>query len=126
MQEMEREMMKLREVVKRASEMKKQQQQQCGSSSLHHTRPAPTPPPTMRTEAARLPKAGEKKRVARQPVTSQKSIGTSVGDRAGGQRPVDRGVADDIIRQRQEDEKNDVMTEKYSRLRIKSVCTQFL
>ena len=39
-----------------------------------------------------------------------------------GRGAMDRGVADDIIRQRQEDEESNVVTEKYSRLRIKSVC----
>ena len=48
--------------------------------------------------------------------------GTSGSGEGRGQRGVgDRGVADDIIRQRQEDEQSNVITEKYSRLRIKSV-----
>ena len=48
--------------------------------------------------------------------------GTSggIGGEGRGQRGVgDRGVADDIIRQRQEDEQSNIITEKYSRLRIK-------
>ena len=72
--------------------------------------------------------AGERKRVARQPAASQigggggslgraNDIGTS--GEGGSQRAVDRGVANDIIRQRQEDERSNVITEKYSRLRIK-------
>ena len=99
MQEMEKEMMKLKEQVKRASEH--------GQSNAL---PPPTTlaPPT-RTESTRLPKGGEKKRVARQAVANQKK----------GERAMDRGVADDIIKQRQEDEENNIVTEEYSRLRIK-------
>ena len=117
--------MKLREAVKKTSE-REQHQQLCGPGFSHIRSPSQPSPPTMRTEATRLPTAGERKRVARQPGASQrggggleraKNIGTS--GEGGGQRAVDRGVANDIIRQRQEDEQSNVITENYSRLRIK-------
>ena len=138
MLEYKRENEELREALKK----QKQQQQQCGPNpSNTQWRPSqpsapptsrPSAPPTSRTEATRLPTAGERKRVARQPGTNQRGgergrlgdVGPGTSGGAGGegrgQRGVgDRGVADDIIKQRQEDEQSNVITEKYSRLRIK-------
>ena len=120
--------MKLREEKKKG-----QHQQQCVPGSLHTCtqRPSQPLPPTVRTEATKLPTTGERKRVARQSTVSQRRgrgcsgkayVGASEGGGAtGGQRAIDRGVADDIIRQRQEDEQSNIITEKYSRLRIKWV-----
>lgn len=127
MAEMQKEMLRLREEVKKA---KQNEQPQCGpggSLQLHTQRPSPLLPPTLRTEATRLPTAGQKRRVARQPNAGQKGGGRSAKANGGGgsegavegQRVIDRGVADDIIRQRQEDEQGNIITEKYSRLRIK-------
>ena len=127
---MERENKELRETMKQVLE---NQQLQCGRGGSSHTRQQPSQPslPTVRTEATRLPTAGERKRVARQPAASQRERGGRVGRSLGkttdtetscegkGQRAVDRGIADDIIRQRQEDEQSNVITEQYSRLRIK-------
>ena len=143
MLEFERENKELRKALKK----QEQQQQQCGPApSNTQRRPSqpstpptsrPSAPPTSRTEATRLPTAGERKRVARQPGANQREGGVRGGGRLGdvgpgtsggaggegrGQRGVgDRGVANDIIQQRQEDEQSNVITEKYSRLRIKSV-----
>ena len=144
MLEYKRENEELREELKK---QKQTQQQQCGPNpSNTQWRPSqpsapptsrPSAPPTSRTEATRLPTAGERKRVARQPGTNQGGGGGREGGRGRlgdvgpgtsggtggegrGQRGVgDRGVADDIIKQRQEDEQSNVITEKYSRLRIK-------
>ena len=118
MQEMEKEMMRLRQEVKRASEVK-----QSGSPTQKPPGPAPKPP-SSRTEAMKLSRVGEKRRVARQPManqgktSSQKDSGPAGGEIIRGM-DMHRGVADDIIRQRQEDEQSNVITEKYSKLRIK-------
>lgn len=125
---MERENIELRKALKN-------QQLQQGPASSHVRQPLTSQPspPTARTEATRLPTTGERKRVARHPTANQrgrgeggggsfgkaKDVGLGTNSEGGGQRAVDRGVADDIIRRRQEDEQSNVMTEKYSRLRIK-------
>ena len=149
MLEYERENEELREALKKQKQQQQQQcgpnpsntQQRPSQPSAPPTsRPLapptsrPSAPPTSRTEATRLPTAGERKRVARQPGTNQREggggrgrlgdVGPATSGGAGGedrgQRGVgDRGVADDIIKQRQEDEQSNVITEKYSRLRIK-------
>ena len=102
MQEMEREMMRLKEEVKKASK---------GGQSNVQAPPTTVAPPS-RTESTKLPQKGQKKRVAHQTLaTNQKPAVAARGE--------DRSVADDIIRQRQEDEQSNVVTEKFSRLRIK-------
>ena len=118
-------MTRLREEVKKAAELKQPDKPHC------HAHPGPPPPPlplSSRTEATRLPKTGERKRVARQTATSSKRVssqqrnaGTEAtsGRGGGGKGELGRGVASDIIRQRREDEQSNIITEKYSRLRIK-------
>ena len=98
---MEKEMMRLKEEVKKASKS--------GRSNVQA--PPTTVAPPSRTESTKLPQGGQKKRVAHQTVAANQKPAVVRGE--------NRGVADDIIKQRQEDEQNNVMTEKFSRLRIK-------
>ena len=105
-------MMRLREEVRKSSEVKKGERPK--------PKAPPISPPTMRTEATRLPKSGKKKRVAHETMATKKKVSSQKGSvTPGGGRAVDRGVANDIIKQRQEDEESNVITEKYSKLRIK-------
>ena len=101
LQEMEREMMRLKEEVKKASK---------GGRSNVQAPPTTVAPPS-RTESTKLPQKGQKKRVAHQTLATNQKPAVARGE--------DRGVANDIIRQRQEDEQSNVVTEKFSRLRIK-------
>lgn len=105
-------MTRLREEVKKANEVK----EQTGSNA----KAPPFSPPTLRTEARRLPKNGEKKRIARKSTAGRKkSSAQKSSGAAEGSGVAERSVANDIIRRRREDEQSNVVTEKYSKLRIK-------